>query len=186
MSSAPKYCPHYTVEDYQHWDGDWELWNGTAVSMSPSPFGPHERAVSNLSWQIGTSITTHQCACSVYTNLDWIVSSDTVVRPDVMLVCGPQPERHLERAPALVVEVLSESTRLKDETAKRELYQAQGVEHYLLADPEARTIRWMAIQPNGTYREHDTSAGSGAFSLTLKNGCKIDINCGTTFDPLPS
>lgn len=25
MSTVPEYQPHYTVEDYQHWDGDWEI-----------------------------------------------------------------------------------------------------------------------------------------------------------------
>ncbi len=48
MSTVRKYQPHYTVEDYRQWKGDWELWYGTAVAMSPSPFGPHERAVSAL------------------------------------------------------------------------------------------------------------------------------------------
>ena len=50
MSIAPKYQPHYTVDDYQHWEGDWELWNGVAVAMAPSPFGPHAITFRGVHW----------------------------------------------------------------------------------------------------------------------------------------
>ena len=33
------YKPRYTVDDYESWAGDWELWQGTAIAMTPSPFG---------------------------------------------------------------------------------------------------------------------------------------------------
>jgi len=39
MGSVERYVPRYTVEDYQYWKGDWELWDGLAVSMLPCPFG---------------------------------------------------------------------------------------------------------------------------------------------------
>ncbi|PAY20868.1 hypothetical protein CKO51_03770 [Rhodopirellula sp. SM50] len=52
MSSAPRYVPHYTIEDYRRWEGDWELIDGVPVSMSPSSFGPHKRVVAELSRQI--------------------------------------------------------------------------------------------------------------------------------------
>jgi len=35
MSLAEKDVPRYTVSDYQHWEGDWELIEGIAISMSP-------------------------------------------------------------------------------------------------------------------------------------------------------
>ncbi|QEG24236.1 hypothetical protein MFFC18_41530 [Mariniblastus fucicola] len=96
MSSAEKYIPRYTVDDYQHWEGDWQLVEGIAISMNPSPFGPHERAVSRISLCIGNAIEEADFECESYAGLDWIVSDETVVRPDVMVVCGEQPERHLE------------------------------------------------------------------------------------------
>jgi hypothetical protein len=48
MSAAPRNQPPDSVADSLQWKGDWELWNGTAVAMSPSPFGPHERAAAKL------------------------------------------------------------------------------------------------------------------------------------------
>lgn len=30
---AQKYIEHYTVEDYQHWEGDWELVDGVGYML---------------------------------------------------------------------------------------------------------------------------------------------------------
>ncbi len=129
MSSVLRCTPHYTVEDCLQWEGDWELWYGVAVSMSPSPFGPHELVVSRLVQAFRNLIDKQGCHCEVYAGLDWIVASDTVVRPDAMIVCGVQPSQHLERPPVLAVEVISQSTASKDILQKRELYQHFGVSH---------------------------------------------------------
>jgi hypothetical protein len=42
MSSVRKFIPRYTVADYRQWQGDWELLDGVAVSVTPSPFGIHQ------------------------------------------------------------------------------------------------------------------------------------------------
>ena len=140
MSSAQKFLPSYTINDYQHWEGDWELIEGIAVSMSPSPFGPHERTVAEIARSIGNSLDEQGTDCRVYAGLDWIISDDTVVRPDVMVVCGDQPEKHLEKAPIIVVEVLSASTRKLDIGSKRRIYGEAGVQIYLIVDVEKKTI----------------------------------------------
>jgi len=177
MSSVTRYLPHYTVADYLQWEGDWELWFGTAVAMSPSPFGPHERAVIEFVDQIRGSIKRHPCDCRVYAGLDWIVHEDTVVRPDVMLVCGDQPDRHLERPPNLIVEVVSSSTELKDRKEKRSLYEEQGVEVYLIADSASKSISWFALNEGPTYIELTSQfSANGEFRVCLKNGCDILFN----------
>lgn len=182
MSTAPRYQPRYTFSDYCQWEGEWELWNGTAVSMSPSPLGPHERAVAKLVFQIESSLQRHACPCATYAGLDWIVQDDTVVRPDVMVVCGSQPGRHLERPPSLAVEVLSDATADKDRTVKRTLYESTGVLHYLIVDPVTKTIEWLALGADGRY--HDRSAEvlpTGRFEVTLPDGCRIEFDRQTTF-----
>ena len=177
MRTAPRYIPHYTLEDYARWEGDWELIDGVAISMGPSPFGPHERVISRLSRMIGNQIDQHQCPCEVYTNLDWIIGDDTVIRPDLMVICGDQPEKHLQRPPELVAEVLSDSTRGRDLTAKRTLCRENDVPHYLIIDPAEKTI------------EHVTAAGSdhpprdATLQLTLATAnCRITIDSQSLFD----
>jgi len=88
MSIAPKYLPSYTIDDYQKWEGNWELIDGVPLAMS-SPFAPHARIVTRLARMIGNAIENQKCQCEVYTNLDWIVAKDTVIRPDLMVVCDP-------------------------------------------------------------------------------------------------
>lgn len=177
MSTAPRFIPHYTLEDYARWEGDWELIDGVAISMGPSPFGPHERVVSRLSRMIGNQIDEHECPCEVYTNLDWIISNDTVIRPDLMVICGDQPDKHLERPPTLAVEVLSDSTRGSDLTAKRTLCRENDVEHYLIIDPKEKTVEH--VTAGGSKRIHL----SEPLQLTLgSTGCEIVIQCRSLFD----
>lgn len=186
MSNARRYQPHYLVADYQRWEGDWELWFGTAVATSPSPFGPHERAVSEISFQIQSSLKNQVPRCldrQVYTGLDWIVQPDTVVRPDLMLVCGDQPELHLERSPALIVEVLSESTADKDRTVKRDLYESCGVQHYLIADPLNKTLQWLELGAAGEYIDNSRVAADEKFWLELNDQCVVHFDSKSVFDP---
>ncbi|HUP80292.1 MAG TPA: Uma2 family endonuclease [Pirellula sp.] len=97
MSSVPRYIPYYTLDNYRQWGAHWELIDGAAIAMTPSPFGPHVRIISRLARMIGNQLERWQGACEVYTNLGWIVRDDTVLRPDLMVVCGEQPQKHLER-----------------------------------------------------------------------------------------
>jgi len=36
------YKEHYTAENYQEWEGDWELIYGEPYAMSPSPLYDHQ------------------------------------------------------------------------------------------------------------------------------------------------
>ncbi|MBU6221676.1 MAG: hypothetical protein KGR24_02910, partial [Planctomycetes bacterium] len=40
--------------------------------------------------------------------IDWIVTNDIVVRPDIVFVCGPAPRQHVEQPPAFVAEILKD------------------------------------------------------------------------------
>lgn len=182
MSTVPRYQPHYSVADYLQWEGDWELWNGIAVAMSPSPFGPHERAAAKLVFQLESCLQTQGCSCATYAGLDWIVSDDTVVRPDVMVVCDNQPRRHLERPPALAIQILSDATAEKDRNAKRSLYERAGIGHYLLVDPIEKTIEWLELGDDGLFKDRsDEIAPAERLCLTLADGCRIDLDRQITF-----
>lgn len=140
MSTARKFIPRYTVDDYSTWEGDWELWDGIAVSMSPSPFGAHQLVLFNLAGELRNQLRRQNCDAVVLGQIDWIISRETVVRPDVIVLCGEAPERHVETTPALVAEILSPSTAERDRTFKRDLYDEQNVNVYLIIDPVEKTL----------------------------------------------
>ncbi len=176
--SVSKYQPHYTFSDYCQWEGDWELWSGTAVAMTPSPFGRHQRILTRLARMFGNQLQAAECDCEVVVELDWVVAEDTVVRPDLMIICDDFPERHLFSTPSLVAEVLSDSTRNKDLTSKKQLYRENGVLYYLVADPQDESLQ-LFHQAAGTdvWREIDDLSQT----LVLPDGCCFDCQFESIF-----
>ena len=64
--------------------------------------------------------------------------NELVPEGDAMMPATP---KHLIGAPELIVEIGSPSTRKRDETIKRRLYERFGVEEYWTVDPELDAIR---------------------------------------------
>lgn len=180
MTTAPRYQPDYTVNDYRHWEGRWELWQVLAVAMSPSPFGRHAKLLARTVALLQGAIDAAACDATVLVDIDWIVARDTVLRPDVIVVCGSEPARHVEQVPPLVVEVLSEATRERDLTFKLELYCEQGVAWYVVVDPEAGHLRGLSLTSDGRYV--DRAAGA-ARPLTIKicAGCEFSLDVERLF-----
>lgn len=70
MSTVSKYIPQYTVADYAQWEGEWELWDGIAVSMAPGPFGRHQRVDRLLMRKLEDAIVDASCQAEVSYELD--------------------------------------------------------------------------------------------------------------------
>jgi Uma2 family endonuclease len=181
MSTAPRYQPHYTIADYRQWEGRWELWNGVAVAMSPSPLGRHAKLLARLVTELANGIDAAGCGATVLVEIDWIISDDTVVRPDVTVVCGSEPIGHVERAPALIVEVLSDGTRERDMVFKRGLYQERGVAWYLIADPDQRSLHVLSLTESGTYVESVRDSAATSIPIGLCGDCRIEIDPARLF-----
>lgn len=178
MSSAPKYVPCYTVSDYELWPGDWELWQGTAVAMTPSPFGRHQFVLVNLVSELRSALVGSDWR--VLAEIDWRISETTVVRPDALVLIGQIPERHVEVVPVLIAEITSESTAAKDRTAKFDLYQQQGVAQYVLIDPIERTVENYVLDDSQHYVAVPQTDGD--LSLFGPSGNAIRIQASRIFD----
>jgi Uma2 family endonuclease len=70
--------------------------------------------------------------CEVLGEEDWVISSDTVLRPDVAVICDEPSDVHITKTPEIVVEILCASTAKKDETYKFEIYEKEAVPYYIL------------------------------------------------------
>jgi Uma2 family endonuclease len=131
----------FSYADYLTWpEGErWELIDGETWDMTPAPTTVHQRLVGRLYHALETVLEGHPCVPFV-APVDVVLSDETVVQPDVLVVCDRSRIRTagIFGAPDLIVEVLSPSTGLKDRRTKRHLYERHGVREYLLVEPEAR------------------------------------------------
>lgn len=169
---ARRYIPHYTTAEYEQWGGDWELWNGVAVSMSPSPTFGHQEVNARLVRALGNQLDQDGCRCRLVVEHDWRIADDLVVRPDLSLVCRPVTGDFLTVPPTLVAEVLSPATADKDRHAKRDLYAQHGVTHYLLVDPDSGTLEALTRSDD----EADYAAVDGdEVTLGLHAGCVVTL-----------
>lgn len=161
------YQEYYTLGDYQHWEGDWELIQGMPYAMAPSPSVTHQMVSVNVVSQIKSNTNNNKANCSncnVLMETDWQISNDTVVRPDVMVVCRDLDET-VTITPELIVEVVSLSSTKRDEVMKFELYQREGVIYYILAYPEKRLARIYHNTENGFKKHGDYSSGEIEFFI---------------------
>lgn len=172
MSTA--YEERYTRADYVHWQNDWELINGHPCAMAPSPSFEHQNASGKIFRQLDEKLDDCPECHAVY-ELDVEFSDDTIVRPDVMVICY-KPTSKLTRAPEMVFEVISGSTAKRDEILKYELYAREGVKYYTMVYPESRKAKSYELI-EGRYRKiADFSQEAFQFELS-----KCDIKFDFTF-----
>ncbi len=177
MDLAKKYLPRYTYEDYKRWKGDWELVEGVPYAMSPSPQGIHQRVLADLLVIIQRQLRTCVRKCYVYPELDWIIDENTVVRPDVVIVCK-YIEEYLRETPEVIIEIVSPSSMEKDERLKFELYEREGVSNYILVYPDLKVIKAFRIR-EGKYDKY-FDADDGVLTVESEN-CKFDIALNELF-----
>jgi Uma2 family endonuclease len=162
----------YTVQDYMQWEGDWELIYGQPVAMAPSPVFGHQQLSAAIFRQLDEALD--DCPrCQALFEIDVEFSKDTVVRPDVLVICYQPEGERLTRAPALIFEVISPKTSRRDEVVKFDLYRAEGVAHYVLVYPDAKKAKVYRLI-DGEYRiVGDFHEELHCFELP---GCAIDFD----------
>lgn len=178
MSIALKYRPHYTLKDYEKWQGDWELVEGIPYALA-SPGFKHQKAVIKLISQIEPQLTEGCKTCHVAIDLDWIIAEDTVLRPDIVIFCH-EPEERLTRTPEVIFEVVSESSVFMDEGLKFEVYQREGVKYYILVYPEKRATKVYALKNSNYIKLSDIR--DEVFTLSIKE-CPFMIDFSKVWYP---
>ncbi len=170
---SERYLPHYTYKDYETWQGDWELIDGVPVALA-SPKYLHQAVLLNLALLLKNSLK--DCPrCVVAFELDYIVSHSTVLRPDVSVICD-EVEDYIRKAPLLVAEVVSESTVERDEGVKREIYEREGVEFYMLVYPELKIAKLYRNTERGYIKVKDVSVEELEVKLSEKCSVRLDFS----------
>jgi len=133
------------------------------VAVSPSPVPDHSHVVLNLSAILLQHVKAKRLG-RVYSDVDTLVSSHDVRRPDILFFSTEKlklvGKKAMEGPPDLCVEVISPSSATIDRVDKYEQYQSFGVGHYWIVDPDHRTIEAHRLvggvyQPAGNGRDSD-------------------------------
>jgi Uma2 family endonuclease len=175
MTSNPaQYIERYSASDHRQWQGDWELIHGFPHAMTPSPTFMHQRVALRIARLLDEML--EQCpACHAVFETDVEFSEDTVVRPDCMVICYEPEDERLTRAPELIFEVVSKTSARRDELLKFDLYQHEGVAHFVLVYPDQRKAKVYQLM-DGAYRKvGDFSREVRLFDLSK---CAIDFDFG--------
>ncbi len=163
---------HYTYADYTQWEGDWELIEGVPVAMSPAPSVEHQSLASEIIRQLGNQL--EGCfPCRVLGEVDYKVEEETVVRPDVLVVCKPVSGAYVAQTPELIIEVVSPSSIRKDERIKFMLYEQEKVPYYVLVYPHDRRAKIYRIRADRYTKVGDVSMEPFTFD---------DLPCPLTLD----
>jgi Uma2 family endonuclease len=121
------------------------------VNGSPSTY--HQRVSRRLQHQLYTQIELAGHGEVFDAPMDVVLDAHDVVEPDLIVILRAQlaiitPE-NIQGVPALLVEILSPSTRAVDRGDKHRLYERSGVPEYWVVDPEARAVDRFVLGPDG-------------------------------------
>lgn len=113
--------------------------------VTPTPITGHQQLVGRLSFEIESYLRAHPGIGQLFgVPLDVVLSDHDVVEPDLILIADDQMEiltdKNVQGPPALVVEVLSPSTRRRDIGIKRQLFDRAGVREYWIVDGKVDRI----------------------------------------------
>lgn len=127
----------------------YELVDG-ALLVSAEPSLQHQRVSLQLARLLQDLAPPE---LEVFLPVDVRLSPVRQIAPDVTVVRREDATgRRLERAPLLVVEVLSPSTRTVDLVLKRRVLEEAGVPSYWLVDPDDGLVTVLELA-DGAYRE---------------------------------
>ena len=169
-----------TYDDFLHFPDDGrrhELIDGVHY-VTPSPVTIHQRLVARLHGALHVYLQEHPVGEAFLAPLDILLSPHDVVEPDLFVVMQEQAdivtEPNVVGPPAIVVEVLSPTTRRRDVGIKRKLFDRAGVGEYRLVDPAGRTVtvhrRWVdgALEANPPLADTDSLMSQRLPGFSLK------------------
>jgi Uma2 family endonuclease len=171
----------FTYADYKSWElkeGErYELIHGIAYAMAGANTY-HQRIFGELFRQIANYLDGKPCVVFsapydvrlFYTEDE---SDDTVVQPDLMIICDKSKlaTEGCRGAPDFVAEILSPSNTAIEMEKKFNLYMKAGVREYWVIDPENKGLKAHSFKDNQIFTR--TYASIGIVSVDAISGLNI-------------
>lgn len=185
--ALPAEKPRYTFADVLTWDSDEraEIIDGEVIMMAPAPARVHQEVSFEFCRQLGNYLKGKRCkafpapfAVRLFEqDGDSPEDVDTMVEPDITVVCDPSKldERGCKGAPDMVVEILSPSTQRHDRFTKFSLYQRAGIREYWMVDPDSRTAQSFILE-DGHYSVKEFGTAGDKMMVNVLEDCVIDLS----------
>lgn len=175
---------NYTYADYLTWQftDRVELIMGKIFKMSPAPSSRHQHAVSVIHGTIFQFLKGKPCkvfpAPFDVSLPDASGVSQTVVQPDITVICDPSriTEQGCNGAPDMVVEVISKSSVKKDLHEKYGIYEKAGVKEYWIVQPQDRTLIIFTLTEAGHYQPYKPLTTGDIATSQVLPGLAIDLD----------
>ena len=174
----------YTWDDYRSWDDGklWEIIDGKAYDLTPSPPTLHQMLIGNLMHAMNGFFKGRHFTF-LHRPLDVKLSDTNIVQPDILVVGDRKKvqETHIEGAPDLVVEIISEWTAQHDRLRKMSLYARFGVKEFWLATPEPPLLEVYVLREK-QFTHVETYGNIGRLNSPTYPDLNIDLS--TIFESL--
>ena len=174
----------FTYADYKDWElkpGErFEVIYGEAYAMA-APNSRHQEILVELSTQFHTFLRGKPCkvypsSFDVRLFYEEDESDDTVVQPDITIICDEKKrgKEGCRGAPDLVVEILSPSNTAIEMSRKFKLYQKAGVREYWVVDPETKSLLVHLFQEKSAITH--IYGNTGTAPVSILSGLEITLD----------
>lgn len=176
---------HWTYEDYLRLPDDgqrYEVIRGV-LYVTATPTQVHQYALGELFSLVRGFVRKHQLGRVLFAPFD-IRLPDRIadpVEPDLIFFRkGNEPrgdeDRYFQGVPDLVVEVLSPSTRRRDQKIKFEAYRDACVPEYWIVDPKMRTVVVYTLsEDRRSYAELCRGGAGEVVTSAVLPGLRIEV-----------
>ena len=148
--------------------------------VTPSPVTRHQRISRNLLHLIQTYLDTNPLGEIFYAPLDALLSEFDIVVPDLLYLSRERArfltEKNLQGPPDFVIEILSPSTRSRDERLKRDLYERVGVQEYWLVNPLRDVIHVYRLDETQRFTAAESYARGDLLTTRLLPGLQLAVD----------
>jgi Uma2 family endonuclease len=178
---APEENRQYTYADYLTWEGPerYQIIYGEAFMMA-APSLAHQSILMELSLQFGNWLRGKPCRV-LAAPLDVRLfpeednSDDTVVQPDLLVVCDRTKfaKGSVNGSPDLAVGIVSPTTSKKEHFLKFGAYLDAGVREYWVIEPEKKLVQ-VHVYENGHFIYSDCKEDAVIRSVVLQ-GFSIEL-----------
>ncbi|MFH0925609.1 MAG: Uma2 family endonuclease, partial [bacterium] len=166
----------------------WELIEGIAYNMSPSPSKSHQRILRELLRQFANFLFDKKC--EIFSapfdvripepdkgKPDRDEDIESVVQPDLVVICEKSSldERGYKGIPTLIVEIISPSTASRDMKEKFFLYERVGVKEYWIVHPVEKIVMVFKLGMNREYGKPEIYAESDKIEVCILGQLTIDL-----------